>query len=87
MDAPAKISPVNFSAVLFNDGRIRFDYGAGNTNLTPTVGISMGDGLHYLLVPGYNGAAGLTGAGSVSFGFVPGTVDQGAYVRAEEQAQ
>ena len=71
--------PVNFSAVLFNDGRMRFDYGAGNTGLTPTVGVSMGDGRHFLKVAGYDGAAALTGAASVDLGFVPGFVDVGAY--------
>ena len=72
-------SSVNFSAVLFNDGRMRFDYGAGNTGLTPTVGVSMGDGRHFLKVAGYDGAAALTGAASVDLGFVPGFVDVGAY--------
>jgi len=69
----------NVSAVLFNDGRIRFDYGVGNAGLTPTVGLSMGDGEHVRLVPGYDGAASLTSAGSVSFNLAPGTVDVGAY--------
>ena len=40
-------SDVNFAVTLFSDGRIRFDYGAGNTSLTPTVGISMGNGRIY----------------------------------------
>jgi hypothetical protein len=39
----------------------------------------MGDGQHYVLVNGYDGAAALTNAGSVSFGFVPGVADAGAY--------
>lgn len=71
--------PVNVSAVLFGDGRVRFDYGAGNTGLTPTVGVSMGDGRHFALVGGYNGAAALTNAASVEFNLVPGATDVGAY--------
>jgi len=59
--------PVRFSAVLFSDGWIRFDYGSGNTNLTPTIGISSGDGLRYILVSGYDGASSRTNANSVAF--------------------
>ena len=36
---------VNTSVTLVEDGTIRFHYGSGNTNLTPTVGISNGDGV------------------------------------------
>ena len=57
--------PVNFDVVLFEDGRIRFDYGDGNNYLTPTIGISAGDGTDYTLVTGYDGAGGLTNANSV----------------------
>ena len=71
--------PVNFSAVLMSDGRMRFDYGAGNTGLTPTVGVSMGDGLRAMRVAGYDGAGELGGAASVDIGFVAGFVDIGAY--------
>jgi hypothetical protein len=50
-------SPVNFAATLFNDGRIEFHYGAGNSNLAssltasgcspgPTMGISNGHGVY-----------------------------------------
>jgi hypothetical protein len=74
----ADATPVNVSVVLFQDGQIRFDYGAGNSNLTPTIGISMGDAQHYLLAPN-NNAATLTNAHSVQFKFVPGIVDIGAY--------
>ena len=66
--------PVNFSAVLFSDGRIRFDYGGGNTGLTPTVGISAGDGQNFVLAS-YDGASTLTSAKSIEFDFVPGTAD------------
>ena len=59
-------SDVNFAVTLFDDGRVRFDYGAGNTNLTPTVGISLGDGLSYDLSI-YNNAADLTSVNSVDW--------------------
>jgi len=61
--------PVNVAVVLFADGSIRFDYGEGNTSLTPTVGISAGNGLDYFLVPGYNNTLLLTNAPSVLFSF------------------
>ncbi|UCG15168.1 MAG: S8 family serine peptidase [Phycisphaerales bacterium] len=41
--------PCNFSATLFDDGRMRFDYGGGNTPLTATVGVSAGDSERYYL--------------------------------------
>ena len=69
----------NFSATLFSDGRIRFDYGTGNTGLTPTVGISRGDGQFFKLVSSYDGATSLTNANSVTLSLVPGIVDIGAY--------
>ncbi len=50
--------PCNFSCALFTDGTIRFEYGDGNQPLTPTVGISKGDGEHYLLSD-YDGAGSL----------------------------
>lgn len=38
------LNPVNFSATLFDDGRIRFDYGSGNVmDNPPTIGVSAGD--------------------------------------------
>lgn len=40
---------VNMSCTLYDDGRIRFDYGSGNSGLTPTVGVSSGNGSDYLL--------------------------------------
>ena len=57
---------VNVAVTLFSTGKIRFDYGSGNTLLgSPTVGISAGDGTHYTLLNGYNGQATLTNANSV----------------------
>jgi hypothetical protein len=59
--------PVNFDVVLFADGRIRFDYGNGNKYLTPTIGISAGNGTDYTLVSAYDGAGSLTNVNSVLF--------------------
>jgi Ca2+-binding RTX toxin-like protein len=59
-------SDVNFSVTLFNNGKIRFDYGSGNTNLSPTVGISRGDG-RFSVISSYDGRSSLTNVGSVEF--------------------
>jgi hypothetical protein len=72
-------SDVQFSAVLFSDGRIRFDYGPGNTNLHPIVGISFGRQRASQVVSGYSGAPNLTNANSVEFPQGPGYIDLGAY--------
>ena len=40
-------SDVQFAVTLVNTGEMRFDYGPGNANLTPTVGISAGDGVNF----------------------------------------
>jgi len=71
-------SDVQFAVTLFSDGRIRFDYGPGNTNLLPTVGLSYGNGLSYVL-SSYNGQTSLTNARSIEFPLQPGIVDLGAY--------
>ena len=71
-------SPASFSVLLFSDGRIRFDYGPGNTNLTPTVGISAGDPVNFQFL-GYDNSAALTNANSVLFTLPPGIADMGAY--------
>ena len=55
---------VNVSCTLYSDGRVWFDYGGGNTGLTPTIGVSKGDGATYLLSM-YNNATSLTLANSV----------------------
>lgn len=57
--------PVNFAVTLFVDGRIRFDYGAGNGNLSPTVGVANGNGVDFALVDGYNGQPQLANAASI----------------------
>jgi len=71
-------SETNFAATLFDTGKIRFDYGAGNENLTPTVGISKGDGSFYLLGQ-HDGQSNLNNATSVEFFEVPGFSDIGAF--------
>lgn len=38
-----------FEVVLYSNGDIKFNYGTTGSALTPTVGISKGDGSHYLL--------------------------------------
>src|SRR5207245_658122 len=67
----------NFAVALFSDGRIRFDYGPGNTNLSPTIGLSMGNAA--ARIAAYDGRASLTDAHSVMFSLQPGFVDIGAY--------
>jgi len=63
--------PVDFEAVLFKDGRIQFNYGNGNTDISPwgtppTIGISKGDGVNgYLSV--LDGQSHLTDVESVLF--------------------
>src|SRR5262249_12254712 len=76
-------SDVNVAVTLFGPGSsqpgvIRFDYGSGNTNPTPTIGISRGDSHTYLLAT-YDGQAALTNANSVLFQPAPTSVDLGTY--------
>ncbi len=59
-------SDVNMSVTLLIDGTIRFDYGPGNTNLSPTIGISRGNTLHGLLSQN-DGQVNQTGSGSAQF--------------------
>ncbi len=59
-------APVNVETVLGQDGTIRFNYGSGNTGLTPTVGISEGGNLRFHLAP-HNNASSLTDAQSVLY--------------------
>ncbi|HEV3345215.1 MAG TPA: right-handed parallel beta-helix repeat-containing protein, partial [Pirellulales bacterium] len=70
-------SIVNFAAILLKDGRIRFDYGAGNANQSPTIGISFGNG-QIFLPSSYDGRSTLNNAASVEFDQRPGIVDIGA---------
>ncbi|MBK7765951.1 MAG: tandem-95 repeat protein [Sulfuritalea sp.] len=71
---------VNVSLTLFADGSVRFDYGAGNQGLTPTVGLSAGNGQSYVL-SSYDGLASLASANSLLWTPTPGLVyyDIGAY--------
>jgi hypothetical protein len=59
--------PANFAITLHADGRIRFDYGAGNTELSPTVGISRGQAADLVLVASHTDQATLTDASSLEF--------------------
>jgi hypothetical protein len=64
--------PCNFSATLFDDGAIQLNYGAGNTPLTPTVGVSAGvDGEIFLA--SHDAASNLGDANSLllDFGKLP----------------
>ncbi|MCC7082436.1 MAG: tandem-95 repeat protein, partial [Burkholderiales bacterium] len=71
---------VNFAATLFANGSVRFDYGPGNQNLTPTIGVSAGNGETFVLAA-YDGQANLNGANSLAWTPAPGLVyyDIGAY--------
>ncbi len=60
-------APLEFGVSLDQNGSIFFRYGAGCTNLTPTVGISRGEGNEYDLVPGYDHASTLTNANVVRY--------------------
>ena len=71
-------SPVNFAVTLFSSGNIRFDYGDGNANLAPTVGLSMGvNGV--VRLSRYDGAENLADVASVQFNRQRSYVDIGAY--------
>ncbi len=71
-------SDVQFAVTLLDTGEIRFDYGPGNANLTPTVGISAGDGVNFDLAV-YDGQTNLGAVDSLSFNLVPGFNDIGAF--------
>jgi len=63
--------PLNFELQLFSDGRIQFNYGSGNNDISPwdtppTIGISRGDGLNYYL-SAFNGQTNLTNVDSALF--------------------
>ncbi|MCC6629566.1 MAG: tandem-95 repeat protein, partial [Chloroflexi bacterium] len=73
-------NPVNFSVTLFKDGRFRFDYGPSASGLTPTVGVSAGNGQTYALAP-YDGLSDLSTAGPLLWAATAGLdyYDIGAY--------
>lgn len=56
--------PVNFSATLHATGGIEFHYGAGNAAVSPTIGVSDGDGAHRTF-SSYDAATALTNANSL----------------------
>jgi hypothetical protein len=56
--------PVNIAVTLHDDGAIDLHYGPGNAPVTPTVGVSDGDGTRYTISQ-YNNAGGLSGVNSV----------------------
>ena len=69
---------VNVAVTLYQTGEIKFYYGSGNINLTPTIGISNGDGKNYLLSI-YDGISVLADVNVVEFTLLPGHKDIGAY--------
>jgi hypothetical protein len=70
---------LNFSVNLFTTGKIQFNYGAGDKNLSATIGISRGDGRFYVLST-YSGQATLTNVSSVQDTLTATTyTDIGAY--------
>ena len=71
-------SDVQFAATLINTGEIQFHYGPGNNNLSPTIGISAGDGINFDLAV-YDGQSNLASVNSLTFGLLPGFVDIGAF--------
>ncbi len=58
--------PVNVEVILYENGRIIFNYGPGNINLSPTIGISGGDGNKYRL-SSYDGNTQLNQVQSILF--------------------
>jgi len=62
----ASAAVVNFAVVLWANGVIDFRYGTGNSNVSPTIGISAGDGSNYVLAD-YNGRQDLRQANTIRF--------------------
>ena len=72
-------SDVQFSTTLLSTGEIQFHYGPGNSNLSPTIGISRGDGRNQV-VSTYSGQSELANVSSVSFArTAPAIGDIGAF--------
>jgi hypothetical protein len=57
---------IGTEVVLYKDGRIQFNYGSVNTNISPTIGVSGGDGKWYQLAR-FDGLTDLQQAQSVLF--------------------
>jgi len=77
---PGTGNDVQFAVTLYANGSIRFDYGPGNTGLTPTTGISDGiqTGRGHLLLTDADGRATLTNWQSALLTWGPGMTDIGA---------
>jgi subtilisin family serine protease len=71
----------NHACTLFADGRIEFHYGSGNTGLTPTIGVSAGDGERYLLAS-YDGAGSLGNVNSIEI-FPPAGLPEGLQISTD----
>ncbi|MCA9203239.1 MAG: hypothetical protein KDA59_09345, partial [Planctomycetales bacterium] len=56
-------SDVQVAARIYYDGQVQFDYGPGNTGLSPKIGTTIGG--QFIPVPGYDGVADLADARSV----------------------
>ena len=71
----------NFAVTLFNNGNIRFDYGADNTEVSPGVGLSMGNEIEYTYTPYHSPdtQTALTDANSILFERKDGILDIGAF--------
>ncbi|MCK5058031.1 MAG: hypothetical protein KAT34_15360 [Candidatus Aminicenantes bacterium] len=70
--------PVNFELVLYKDGRVQFNFGSGNADISPwdagpTIGISRGDCINYYLSV-YDSQTALTNVDSDLFTPIPGTL-------------
>ena len=63
----ADASACRFAVVLFEDGRMRFDYGPGNASVIATCGLARGRDGELVLPDGYQGTVSLDGAPSLSF--------------------
>jgi hypothetical protein len=69
---------VQFAVTLVNTGEIQFHYGPGNVALTPTIGISAGDGVNFNLAQ-YDGQASLATVASLRWSLPAGFTDIGAF--------
>ncbi len=59
-------NPINIEIILYKDGRIKFNYGPGNSGIFPTVGISTGNLVDYD-IGAYNGYNSLPNAESILY--------------------
>ncbi len=80
-DATNKVGggDVNFAITIFSNGSVRTEYGPGNKQLTPTIGMSRGNNRDYSYFSGYDGQATLTNVLPTQTIIAPGITDMGAY--------